>query len=65
MSDAQSKIKENKISRKQRARAESVVAQFLAIRDSLKEAEKNGDEIDDLEEIAAQLTIAAFKHSKR
>lgn len=56
-----SEINESKISRKQRARAASVVGQFLAIRASLKEAESGGDEIDDIDEVAAQLTVAAFK----
>lgn len=62
-----SEINETKISRKQRARAENVVGQFLAIRASLKqaEAEADGDEIDDIDEVAAQLTVAAFKPIKR
>ncbi len=59
------KIKEGTISRKHRARAASVVGQFLAIRASLKEAEAGGEEIDDIDEIAAQLTVAAFKPIKR
>ncbi|CAI2936777.1 protein of unknown function (plasmid) [Aminobacter niigataensis] len=50
--------------RKHRARAERVVGQFLAIRDSLKKAEADAGEIDDLDEIAAQLTVAAFKPAK-
>lgn len=65
MSEAQNKISESKISKKHRARAASVVGQFLAIRASLKEAEAGGDEIDDIDEVAAQLTVAAFKHIKR
>lgn len=65
MSEAQSKIQESKITRKQRARAANVVGQFLAIRASLKQVEASGDEIDDLDEVAAQLTVAAFKHPKR
>ncbi|WP_417276894.1 hypothetical protein [Castellaniella sp.] len=65
MSDAQSKIQESKISRKHRARAADVVGQFLAIRASLKQAAVGGDEIDDLDEVAAQLTVAAFKHAQR
>lgn len=64
MSESVGQIKEHRISRKHRARAASVVAQFLAIRASLKEAEAEGDEIDDLDEVAAQLTVAAFKHIK-
>ncbi|HET8702467.1 hypothetical protein [Castellaniella sp.] len=65
MSDAQSKTPGSIVSRKHRARAENVVGQFLAIRASLKEAEAGGDEIDDIDEIAALLTTAAFKHPKR
>ncbi len=65
MSETSNKINETKISRKQRARAASVVGQFLAIRASLKQAEAGGDEIDDLDEVAAQLTVAAFKPIKR
>lgn len=65
MSVARTKINESKITRKQRARAASVVGQFLAIRASLKEVEASGDEIDDIDEIAAQLTVAAFKPAKR
>ncbi|NYT60907.1 hypothetical protein H0A66_01020 [Alcaligenaceae bacterium] len=64
MSQALSKIKENRLSKKHRARAVRVVGQFLAIRDCLKDAEADGDEIDDLDEIAAQLTVAAFKPIK-
>lgn len=64
MSEAPIKINESKISRKHRARAASVVGQFLAIRASLKQAEVD-DEIDDLDEVAAQLTVAAFKPIKR
>lgn len=59
-----SEVNESKISRKQRARAANVVGQFLAIRASLKEAEAGGDEIDDIDEVAAQLTVAAFKSIK-
>ena len=65
MSEAQSKIQESRITRKHRARAADVVGQFLAIRASLKQAEADGDEVDDLDEVAAQLTVAAFKHAKR
>lgn len=65
MSEALDKIKESRLNRKHRARAVRVVGQFLAIRDCLKEAEENGDEIDDIDEIAAQLTVAAFKPIKR
>jgi len=65
MAKAPTKISESKISRKQRARAASVVGQFLAIRASLKEAESGGDEIDDIDEVAAQLTVAAYKPIKR
>jgi len=65
MSAAPNKVDESKITRKQRARAASVVGQFLAIRASLKEVEASGDEIDDIDEIAAQLTVAAFKPAKR
>ncbi|NYT66572.1 hypothetical protein H0A58_11415 [Alcaligenaceae bacterium] len=54
-----------KISRKQQKRAESVVEQFLAIRACLKKAESGDDEIDDIDEVAAQLTVAAFKPIKR
>ncbi|MGB6241302.1 MAG: hypothetical protein WBF69_02340 [Castellaniella sp.] len=64
MSGPQDKIKESRISKKSRARAARVVGQFLAIRDCLKEAEANGDEIDDIDEVAAQLTVAAFKPAK-
>lgn len=64
MSEALGKIKENRISRKHKARAARVVGQFLAIRDCLKEAEAKGDEIDDIDEVAAQLTVAAFKPIK-
>ncbi|MBP6020411.1 MAG: hypothetical protein KA735_13045 [Burkholderiaceae bacterium] len=60
-----SEVNESKISRKHRARAASVVGQFLAIRANLKEAEAGGEEIDDLDEVAAQLTVAAFKPIKR
>lgn len=60
-----SKVDESKITRKQRARAAEVVGQFLAIRANLKEVESGGDEIDDIDEVAAQLTVAAFKHIKR
>jgi len=59
------KVNESKITRKQRARAAEVVGQFLAIRTSLKEAEAGGDEVDDIDEVAAQLTAAAFKPIKR
>lgn len=65
MSEAKDKHSESKITRKQRARAENVVGQFLAIRASLKAAETDDDEIDDIDEVAAQLTVAAFKHPKR
>lgn len=65
MSKALGKIKESRLSRKHRAIAASVVGQFLAIRDCLKEAEADGGEIDDLDEVAAQLTVAAFKPIKR
>ena len=65
MSEAQSKIQESRITRKHRARAADVVGQFLAIRATLKQAEAGGDEVDDLDEVAAQLTVAAFKHAKR
>lgn len=58
------KIKESRLSRKHRARAARVVGQFLAIRDCLKEAEADSGEIDDLDEIAARLTVAAFKPGK-
>ncbi|MBF6616528.1 hypothetical protein [Pollutimonas thiosulfatoxidans] len=64
MSDESIKLKESRSSRKHRARAERVVGQFLAIRDSLKKAEADAGEIDDLDEIAAQLTVAAFKPAK-
>ncbi|MER1966458.1 hypothetical protein [Castellaniella sp. GW247-6E4] len=64
MSGPQDKIKENRISRKHQARAARVVGQFLAIRDCLKQAEADGHEIDDLDEVAAQLTVAAFKPVK-
>lgn len=65
MSQAPNKINESNISRKQRARAASVVGQFLAIRAALKEAEVDGDEIDDIDEVAAQLTVAAYRPIKR
>ena len=65
MSEAQSKTQESRITRKHRARAADVVGQFLAIRASLKQAEAGGDEVDDVDEVAAQLTVAAFKHAKR
>lgn len=65
MAESSSKIDAGKVSRKQRARAASVVGQFLAIREALKQAEANGDEIDDLDEVAAQLTVAAYKPIKR
>ncbi|MFT0531687.1 hypothetical protein ACMHYJ_02485 [Castellaniella hirudinis] len=65
MSEARSQIRESKISRKHRARAADVVSQFLAIRASLKQADADGDDIDDIDEVAAQLTVAAFKHAKR
>ena len=65
MSEDSSKVSASKISRKQRARAASVVGQFLAIRAALKEAEAGGDEIDDIDEVAAQLTVAAYKPIKR
>lgn len=61
MSKSQTKLNENKISRKDRARATRVVGQFLAIRECLKDA---GDKIDDIDEVAAQLTVAAFKPVK-
>lgn len=64
MSGPQDKIKESRISKKHRARAARVVGQFLAIRDCLKEAEADGSEIDDIDEVAAQLTAAAFKPVK-
>lgn len=60
-----SKVDESKITRKQRSRAAEVVGQFLAIRANLKEVESGGDEIDDIDEVAAQLTVAAFKSIKR
>lgn len=65
MSEAKSKVQESRISRKHRARAADVVGQFLAIRASLKHADAGGDEIDDIDEVAAQLTVAAFKHAQR
>lgn len=65
MSQAPNKINESNISRKQRARAASVVGQFLAIRAALKETEVDGDEIDDIDEVAAQLTVAAYRPIKR
>jgi hypothetical protein len=65
MSKASNKISENNTSRKQRARAASVVGQFLAIKAALQAAEAGGDEIDDIDEVAAQLTVAAYKPIKR
>lgn len=64
MSESLGIIKESRVSRKHRARAARIVGQFLAIRDCLKEAESDDDEIDDLDEVAAQLTVAAFKPIK-
>lgn len=61
MSESSDKTKESKVSRKDQARAARVVGQFLAIRDCLKGA---GDEIDDIDEVAAQLTVAVFKPIK-
>lgn len=61
MSKSSNKTKESKITRKDRARAERVVGQFLAIRCCLKEA---SDKIDDIDEVAAQLTVAVFKPIK-
>ncbi|MFA7438097.1 hypothetical protein [Castellaniella sp.] len=65
MSKATSKMLESRVSRKHRARAADVVGQYLAIRANLKEVDDSGDEIDDIDEVAAQLTVAAFKHAKR
>lgn len=65
MAEDSSKADAIKFTRKHRARAASVVGQFLAIRAALKEAEADGDEIDDIDEVAAQLTIAAYKPIKR
>lgn len=65
MSEIEGKHPEIQITRKHRARAANVVGQFLAIRASLKAAEDGDDEIDDIDEVAAQLTVAAFKHPKR
>lgn len=64
MTGSLDKVKESRVSRKSRARAARVVGQFLAIRDSLKQAEEDGVEIDDLDEVAAQLTVAALKSGK-
>lgn len=65
MAEDSSKAGAIKSTRKHRARAASVVGQFLAIRAALKEAEAAGDEIDDIDEVAAQLTVAAYKPIKR
>ena len=65
MPEALDRIKESRLSKKHRARAANVVGQFLAIRDGLKAAEAEGGKIDDLDEVAAQLTVAAFKPAKR
>ncbi len=62
---SEDKAKAIKASRKQQARAREVVGQFLTIRASLKEAEGGDDEIDDIDEVAAQLTVAAFKPVRR